>query len=279
MSLVVHALFFTGLFFWHDFEFSRPKPRVVRVDLVSFAPGPSGSTAAVEPAPVQPPQPQPDASVNLNAKPVEVPPETPAPVPVLKPDISLKKKPKNIKELIAERDKKSVKKKKDQKLKPKPKKDPEEELEKARQELAKRIEAQNQEKINQALERMQSAIAARENEATQGAGQGNGQGGGYGERGSGPLELYKMVLASVISQNWVFNDVLAGMNQDLEVRVFIKILKSGEIRDISYETRSGNQYLDESAKKAVRRSNPLPELPPGMTSYDVVLGFTPKGLK
>ena len=72
---------------------------------------------------------------------------------------------------------------------------------------------------------------------------------------------------------------MAGMNQNLEVRILIKILKSGEIRDISYETRSGNRYLDESAKKAIRRANPLPELPKGMASYELVLGFSPRGLK
>ena len=279
ISVFAHVLLFTALFFMHDFEFSKPKPRVVRVDLVSFAPGPSGNTSVAEPVTAPPPQKQPDASVNLNTKPVEVPPETQAPVPELKPDISLKKKPKNIKELIAERDKKSVEKKKDKKLKPKAKKDPEKELEKARQELAKRIETQNQEKINQALERMQSAIAARENEENQGAGQGNGQGGGYGEHGSEPLQVYHAVLKSIIRQNWVYNEVVAGWNQGLEVRLIVKVLKSGEIRDIFYETKSGNQHLDESAKKALLRSNPLPKLPKGMDSYDFVLGFTPNGLK
>ena len=88
-----------------------------------------------------------------------------------------------------------------------------------------------------------------------------------------------MVLGSQIEQNWVFNDTLARIDQNLEVRILIKILKSGEIRDIIYETRSGNQYLDESAKKAIKKTNPLPPLPPGMYSYDVVVIFTPKGLK
>jgi colicin import membrane protein len=88
-----------------------------------------------------------------------------------------------------------------------------------------------------------------------------------------------MVLKSAIEQNWVFNDMLARMDQHLEVRVMIKILKSGEIRDIAYETKSGNRYLDESAKKAIKRANPLPKLPAGMTSFDLVVGFTPKGIK
>jgi TonB family protein len=88
-----------------------------------------------------------------------------------------------------------------------------------------------------------------------------------------------MVLQSAIQQNWVFNEMLAGLDQNLEVRILIKILKNGEIRDISYETRSGNPYLDQSAKRAIQRANPLPALPKGMTSYDVVVIFTPKGLR
>ena len=101
--------------------------------------------------------------------------------------------------------------------------------------------------------------------------------GGAGE--ASPLTLYQMVIKSAIEQNWIFNDAMAGLNQDLEVRIFIKILKSGDIRDISFETRSGNNYLDESAKKAVQRANPLPKLPKGMFSYELVLGFSPRGLK
>jgi len=88
-----------------------------------------------------------------------------------------------------------------------------------------------------------------------------------------------MVLQSAIQQNWVFNEMLAGLDQNLEVRILIKILKNGEIRDISYETRSGNPYLDQSAKRAIQRANPLPALPKGMASYDVVVIFTPKGLR
>ena len=104
-----------------------------------------------------------------------------------------------------------------------------------------------------------------------------GGGGGAGE--AGPLTMYQIMIKHTIEQNWVFNNAMAGLNQDLEVRIFIKILKSGDIRDISFETRSGNNYLDESAKKAIQRSNPLPELPRGMSSYELVLGFSPRGLK
>ncbi len=123
---------------------------------------------------------------------------------------------------------------------------------------------------------MQKAVQAKGNGPKKGAGVGTGT----GTISPDILELYKMQIALAVRQNWVFSDIMAGLDQNLEVKVFVKVLKSGEIRDIDYETRSGNKYLDESAKKAIRRSNPLPQLPKGLwPSYEFVLGFTPKGLK
>ncbi len=93
------------------------------------------------------------------------------------------------------------------------------------------------------------------------------------------IDLYNMELMYRIQQNWAFNDILAGQDKHLEVRVIIKIMKDGNIRDIWFETRSGNRYLDESALRAIKKSVPLPELPMGYSSYDIGLIFTPSGLK
>ncbi len=271
LSLAVHMGLFAAVLLFHDFDFLPQKPKVIRVDLVSFAPGPVGGQT--EPAVVQEMKSEPvKDSVSLKSKPVPESAKVPDPLPVLKPDVSLKSKPKNIKELMAERkpEAKPAEKKKPQKLKPKT--TPEEDLDKARQALAQKVEDQNQKQIEEAIRKMQAAVANKNSPSS-------GEGGGTGIKGNNPLTLYQMLLKSAIEQNWVFNDLMARMNQNLEVKVFIKILKNGEIRDISYETRSGNQYLDESAKKAIRRASPLPELPKGMASYEVVVGFTPKGLK
>jgi colicin import membrane protein len=82
-----------------------------------------------------------------------------------------------------------------------------------------------------------------------------------------------------IRQNWAFNERLANAEKGIQARVLIKILQNGQIRDVWFETRSGNRYLDESALKAVKKSNPLPPLPKGYVTYDVGLQFTPSGLK
>ena len=72
---------------------------------------------------------------------------------------------------------------------------------------------------------------------------------------------------------------MADQRTDVEARLMIKIMANGEIRDIWFEKRSGNRYLDDSAYKAVMKSSPLPALPRGYQFYTVLLGFTPSGLQ
>ncbi|WP_319577456.1 cell envelope integrity protein TolA [uncultured Desulfobacter sp.] len=312
LSLVCHVLFFISLYFLHDFQFSAPKPKIITVDLVTFAPGSVGPVGPAGPANAQTPGKAPVAneSASDNAENVNLdalsqipsqPAEPKAPeIPIIKPEVSLKSKPHNLKDLIAAREKKAPKKEpkkeplpkkiveKKEKQKDKASKKSEQDLAKAQKKQAEKIEKQRQAQLKDALARMKASVASKGGGAqgtnsygngggTGAAGATGGGGGGVGEASS--LTLYQMVIKSAIEQNWVFNDVMAGLNKDLEVRIFIKILKSGEIRDISFETRSGNNYLDESAKKAIKRANPLPELPKGMFSYELVLGFSPRGLK
>ncbi|MFH2058434.1 MAG: energy transducer TonB [Pseudomonadota bacterium] len=284
ISVFIHGLLFFGLLFFQKYSSPKPLPPVIQVDLVSFMPD------SIFDDPAQSKVNSDKDGIPLKASKIE---KKNSKIKHIKPDISLKTKPKNLKELMARQEKK----KKPSEPKPKPvpkpvieekkeeivKKQEEPEkidikkaLEDAREALAQKIEQENQNKIAQALERLKKNIK------DQGKNNIDEQAGGYtgvGKKGFKPIDMYHLVIGSTIEQNWVFNDILARMDNKLEVRILIKILKSGEIRDIIYETRSGNRYLDESAKKAIKKSNPLPQLPPGMHSYDVVLGFTPKGLK
>lgn len=262
-------------------------PEVVQVDLVSFSPGEPGGPAAKENVldPVPPSAtsvdnvPEPAVSEST-PPPVENTPEPePEPVAVLKPDLSLKSKPENLKELMAK------KPEPEPEPEPEPKPKPAEPAPEKKPEPApEKKEPDSQQQLAQAMERLAKTVKEQDkavSDSGTGTGpvSGSGQGGGTGKKGGTPLDLYKMVLSSAIQQNWVFNEMLAGMDQNLEVRILIKILKNGEIRDMFYETRSGNPYLDQSAKRAIQRAIPLPALPPGMASYDVVVIFTPKGLR
>jgi len=259
---------------------------VVTVDLVTFSPEPANAQALGKSPEFDEPAPDNGGEINPDAV-SEVQPQIAGPrepeIPILKPEVSLKSKPDNLKDLIAAR-KREVPRKKPPIEKPAEKKKKadrkagkklEPDLAKIKKEQAEKRDAQ----FKKALERMKASVASKEHGArgTNSGGNGADAGGGGGE--TSPLTLYQMVIKSAIEQNWVFNDAMAGLNQDLEVRIFIKILKSGDIRDISFETRSGNHYLDASAKKAVQRANPLPKLPKGMSSYELVLGFSPRGLK
>lgn len=279
VSAVIHGLLILGMFFLPEYTPPKPMLSVVQVDLVSFAPEP------VFEEPVKTPADSGQQEIPLKKSKLK---KEPPPPQHIKPDISLKKKPKNLKELMAEKEKKEEPKKepepKPEKSTPEPEKkeaapvepEPENTPEDTEEKLADELEQRDQEQIAQALERLKENIKTR---GESGAGGRQGGSSGSGRPGYKPIDLYHLVIGSAIEQNWVFNEALAGRDKNIEVRILIKILKSGEIRDIIYETRSGNRYLDDSAKKAIRKSNPLPPLPPGMYSYDVVLGFTPQGLK
>ena len=279
VSLIVHVLFFYGIIFFQKFRLPKTMPPFIQVDLVSFSAEPvtrelPGKQETVKEIAKEIPK---EEEIPVTPLPTTPPPVKSREIPTITPDISLKTKPNNLKDLMEQQEKK---KKADEKIKEKPVKkrppDPDKTLDKARENLEKEIENQNKTKIAQALNRIQKKV---QDQGKAKQGEGSQASAGPGKKGYTPIDLYKMVLGSQIEQNWVFNDTLARLDQNLEVRILIKILKSGEIRDIIYETRSGNQYLDESAKKAIKKTNPLPPLPPGMYSYDVVVIFTPKGLK
>jgi colicin import membrane protein len=88
------------------------------------------------------------------------------------------------------------------------------------------------------------------------------------------------LIAYHIQKNWAFSEQLARGQSNLKTTVGIKISSDGEIIDIWIDEKSGNQYLDESAIRAIKKSNPLPPLPGDIGSYyyEVGFNFTPEGL-
>ena len=256
-------------------------PPVVQIDLVSFSPilgsdkpGGGGGEEKKE----EKKESQAIEKAGIPAQPTETKKEEP-PL-VIKADISLKAKPKNLKDLLAEQEKKI--KEEEKKKEEKTDKKPAQKAADAGKTTDKPDEKQDESNLSEVLGRLRKTVAEQGKSRQGDGGEGEGKGGspeGSGKGGSTPLQLYQMEIGSRIQQNWVFNESLARMDRNLEVRILIKILKSGEIRDIIFETRSGNSYLDESAKKAIMKINPLKPLPAGMYSYDLGLIFTPQGLK
>jgi colicin import membrane protein len=94
------------------------------------------------------------------------------------------------------------------------------------------------------------------------------------------IDIYRIEIAYRIQKNWAFSEQLAGGQTGLEAWVAIKIARNGQIKDIWFDKRSGNEYFDEAAKKAIMKSNPLPPLPNGYLRPYCEAGFhfTPSGL-
>ncbi len=109
---------------------------------------------------------------------------------------------------------------------------------------------------------------------------GTGTGGGIGGA-AGVIDIYKAEIYYRIQQNWAYSEQLGGSNSELMAVLVIKIMPRGEIIDIWFERKSGNRFLDESAYRAVQKSNPLPPIPQEYDRpyYEVGLRFETGGLK
>jgi len=107
-------------------------------------------------------------------------------------------------------------------------------------------------------------------------GTGSGAGSSFGV-----LDIYKAEIYYKIQQNWAYSEQLGGKGADSMVVLVIKIMPGGEISDIRFERKSGNRYLDDSAYRAIQKSNPLPPVPEQYDQryYEVGLRFGTGGLK
>ncbi|MEE9504447.1 MAG: energy transducer TonB [Thermodesulfobacteriota bacterium] len=115
------------------------------------------------------------------------------------------------------------------------------------------------------IARIQEKIVEKEGE---GEGEGDGLSAGSGGLPPGgvfanlPLNyrLYYQAIEQKIKSNWNLalpRGVIEDM-RGMEVVLSITIRSDGEIIKTSFEEKSGNVYLDDSAFRAVKKSNPLP---------------------
>ena len=87
-------------------------------------------------------------------------------------------------------------------------------------------------------------------------------GGGGGGGGSSDLRLaaYYISINNKIQQVWVLPPY-DKRNGKLEAIVVLKIARNGRIMGFEFEKKSGDDNLDESVARAIRKSDPLPQLP------------------
>ena len=273
VSFLFHLVLIGALIFMPDFG-SGPRFRsgVVNVSLVSL---PSAGPPAGGPAPA-PAKPQP-AVKKPPEKPAVKKPE-PKPVPVVKkPPKAVSLAPKKAKP------KKSLKKKTLDRSKL---------IDSAIDRIEKKVEKTETDSVASAIEELKRKVAASESQSSSGsvgsAAQSRtgavGPTGGSGTGGARVQEsilIYQAEIQHQIQKNWAFSQQLAGESTELEAILAIKVLRNGEIEEIWFDKKSGNVYLDDSAYKALVKSNPLPPLPNDYVRpyYKIGLRFGPKGLK
>jgi colicin import membrane protein len=156
-------------------------------------------------------------------------------------------------------------------------------LQSALKNIEKRVESSKPDQIQQALDRIQANLKAEEkNASTTDSGETGAAGtGGKGKPTSDAQLAYYAEIAVSIQKNWAFSEQLAGGKTDLFNEVVIKIMRNGEIKDVWFDRRSGNDYFDDSTYKAILKSSPLPPMPKEIAKASIELGirFTPEGLK
>jgi colicin import membrane protein len=252
ISFFCHLALFVILIFAPGFATSRTSSlSYINVDLVTM---PSVNTAS------QPGKTQTHSTVEKKTEAKKIPVKE-TPKPVREPSVSTSLKPKKIKRSLK---KKTFK--------------PEKVVKSAINRIKKDVEESNSDQIKKAIARLEEEVkkTGPMNLDKQGVPKGPNAPGDTGAEGRKALELidiYRIEIAYRIQKNWAFSQQLAGGQTDLEAWVAIKIARNGEIKDIWFDKRSGNDYFDEAAKIAIMKSNPLPPLPSGYLRPYCEAGF------
>lgn len=97
------------------------------------------------------------------------------------------------------------------------------------------------------------------------------------------IQLYKVEVENRIKENWGYPAAFMDpeKNKNLEALVIVKVSRDGTILKSWFEKRSGNTGFDESVRKAVERSNPLPPFPEGYvkTYEEIEINFNLRELE
>lgn len=123
------------------------------------------------------------------------------------------------------------------------------------------------------------AVAGGSGEQASVAGGKGGDGKEYG--GSGSSRAYRAKIAAIIQRNWELANPLLKNSAGMNVTVRITIFSDGSIGQILFVRKSLSEYLNNSVKKALEKSSPLPPLPREEGAYGVwvTFVFTPEGIE
>jgi colicin import membrane protein len=278
IAAVAHAAIVASAVFMQLYYIrTHPPAKIVTVSLVSLpgTPGPSGGaksalrSAPVETAPAKAPA---KAEPPPRQKPPEniVPPKkVPEPVVVEKPPVPAKKELPS-KTVVPIDEAKQRKQRLDAAL---------EQLQKSTASQKPAAVQKPSSTVSNALEKLQKQVAS---EGSRGSSSGAGSpgGGGLYGNGGGASDPYKVKIAGIIQDNWAFSQQLLRTTAGMEVYVAINIQPNGSISQIRYDRKAPSEYLNNSVKQALKKSDPLP-FPPrrnGTRDFWVGFVFTPEGI-
>ncbi len=90
-----------------------------------------------------------------------------------------------------------------------------------------------------------------------------------------PMQIYRMEVENRIYSNWAYPE-----RKELKAMIVLTVRRDGTILETKIKRRSGDPLFDESALKAVKRSDPLPPFPEiYKKSYDEIeIIFNPQNL-
>lgn len=105
-----------------------------------------------------------------------------------------------------------------------------------------------------------------------GTGSGGSPGGQAGKAADLRFRAYYDQIWGLIRSSWVLPEGVATEGKLLTV-VGIRIAPAGDIEQYWIEKKSGNDYYDQSAIRAIRKSNPLPALPEDLGNAPLEVGI------
>lgn len=198
-----------------------------------------------------------------------------------KPDDRLK--PKSVKKVVKKPVEKTIEPIKIKEKDPVKEKEPEpaEIIEAAKEDIKERVEEQEQGKIRDLLAEMREKVAEQEMQDDYEEEDIQRSGSATWRKDYTEITIYNSILGATVQKNFVFNKRLAKLGKNDTkpiVRVIIKIMQNGELANMWIETKSGSDYLDRQALKAIKKAAPFPALPQGYLYYNIGFDFTDKGL-
>lgn len=160
-------------------------------------------------------------------------------------------------------------------------------INKALEKIEKRAEKEEeQQQVKEALNKIEKRVKREEEEASEseagsseeGGGLSNTRGMGLSRRGGSLVEgtsiqLYQMEVENTIKNNWSYPAALSRIKEadSPEAVIIVMVTSDGKISNISFKKKSNNQFFDSSVVKAIEKSDPLPQFPPGyVKTYDEI---------